>query len=152
MRAAYLLCFVLALNIQMAFCFSPDFQVLKRIFGKQHSDQVLDPSGKSRDSFLCVLKNKILTKPMQDSFYFNETIVAAGTFETKLANEEPPFSSGFVPLLRAVFPIRAPPVTARKETTISMELPDDAHPPSSSTVTLSRYSRGFIPILRYLFQ
>ncbi len=157
MRVAFLFCFALALNVQMAFCFSPDFQVLKRFFGKQQPDQVLDPSGKSRDSFLCVLKTKILTKPswMQDSFYSNETTVAAGTSEKVFmelsSNDEPPFSSGFVPLLRAVFPRRAAQVTPREET-ISMEFVDDSLPPSSSTCTLSRHSRGFIPIFRYLFQ
>uniref|UniRef100_A0A7S0MGV2 Uncharacterized protein n=1 Tax=Cryptomonas curvata TaxID=233186 RepID=A0A7S0MGV2_9CRYP len=156
MRVAFLLCFVLALNVHVAFCFSPDFQVLKRFFGKPHADQILDPSGKSRDSFLCVLKNKILTKPswMQDAFYFNETKVAAAAerLDTELASEEPPFSSGFVPLLRAVFPRKPIQVTTQEETK-PMELVDnDARPPSSSTVTLSRYSRGFIPILRYLLQ
>jgi hypothetical protein len=157
MRAQVFLCFVLALNIQLTFCFSPDFQVLKRFFGKPQLDQVLDPSGKSRDSFLCVLKNKILTKPswMQDSFYFNETSLAAGDSKKvnmELASEtEPPFSSGFVPLLRAVFPRQATQVTTRQEM-ISTELADESLPPTTSTRTLSRYSRGFIPVLRYLFQ
>ncbi len=152
MRVAFILCFVLALNAQLAFCFSPDFQVLNRFFGKPHPDQVLDPSGKSRDSFLCVLKNKILTKPSW--MQFNETKVTTGAerMDMELASEEPPFSAGFVPLLRAVFPRKAAQATAREETK-PMELVDnDARPPSSSTVTLSRYSRGFIPILRYLMQ
>ena len=60
-----------------------------------------------------------------------------------------PFSSGFTPLVRPTSPrdeshhihVEAPPT-----------YPEEDNPPSSATHTLSRHSRGFIPLLRALFQ
>lgn len=155
MRSALFIILLLAINVHCILCFSADLGLLRAIFGKrkiESFDKVI--TGKPRESFLKVLKATILVKPawIVDSFFFNDTAVSVNqeSLKNQILDHEPPFSSGFVPLLRAVFP--KSPTTDTPVTEHSVELVDSERPPSMSTCTLSRYSRGFIPMLRDWFR
>uniref|UniRef100_A0A7S0M5I6 Uncharacterized protein n=1 Tax=Cryptomonas curvata TaxID=233186 RepID=A0A7S0M5I6_9CRYP len=137
------LCVLFVLYLQFSACFSADRQFSKRVLGMQQSEG-LDPS---RKLCLCVLKSKPTTK---DSVVVNDSSSAQTMESVDQSSEEPPFASGFVPLLRAIFP--KPATQNDRLETAPVKLPDDGRPASSSTCTLSRYSRGFIPIIRSLFR
>jgi hypothetical protein len=154
MRTFYCVLLLLALHIECTLCFSADFGVFRAIFGKKNPESFDKSTGKSRESFLNVFKAQILVKPawIVDSFSFNESAAVVDETLSKHGEleQEPPFSSGFVPLMRAVFPKKQEKLIPAAE--YEVELVDSDYPPSSSTCTLSRYSRGFIPLLRDWFR
>jgi hypothetical protein len=141
------LCFLLALHLQCVFCFFPGRHVSNHVFATQQVER-REPA---RGLYLCIQKSSKLN----DLVLVNDGATASAqshkTGKIDELVEEPPFSSGFVPLLRAILPKPSGQDDKRDEST-PPELIDDGHPPSSATTTLSRYSRGFIPILRSLFK
>ena len=155
MRNILFVCCVFYL-LECTFCFSPEFPILRGFFGKRQ-DPTSDGTcaGNSKETVFKVIKSKILVKPawIIDTFSFNEKVSTADdsrAFINPETDHEPPFSSGFVPLFRTIF--RG---SEAKEISLSdhpTELVDYDRPASTSTCTLSRYSRGFIPILRSWFR
>ena len=139
------LCVLIVLYLQCAGCFSTHRQIPKRVLGMPQSEGL----GPYRKLCLCVLKSKPTTKV---SIRVNDAQTESQAMESiDQPSEEPPFSSGFVPLLRAILPKPAAQNEKQLEKAPAKIL-DDGRPASSSTATLSRYSRGFIPIIRSFFR